>query len=281
MTPVYLLTIRNSKREFIIKKKLDLLKIKYKIFYAIDGRDPVNFGTLDRYYDSKKSHYHLGREMTYFEKSCAEGHQRIYKYIIKKNIKNAVIIEDDCKPSKLLLKWLNLNDYFKKNEYDIIQIFHSFGKVYKSSCRKIMNFSIYQSCFVIPYTTCYQISQNACRHIVKKNKKIGRLVDWPINIHEGKIKQYVVMPDLVSLFPDHMTTSAQVDLWKFHSFLKLLKKIIPFYDVFTTIYYFSHLPYIFSSARDYSYYKEKFLMKKIFYIKALFSSNEYIDIAKK
>mgnify|MGYP001143728405 FL=1 len=63
--------------------------------------------------------------------------------------------------------------------------------------------------------------------------------------------------------------------------MKLLKKIIPFYGVLTALYFLSHIPFIFSSGKNYSYYKEKFLMKKIIYLKSLFSANNYIDITKK
>ena len=281
MTPVYLLTIKNSKREFTIKKKLKLLKINFKTFYAIDGKNPKNFNILDKYYDSKKSLHHLGREMTYFEKSCAEGHQRIYKYILQKKIKNAVIIEDDCNPSKLLVKWLKLKKYFDLNEYNIIQIFLYAGMVYKNPYKKILNFYIHKACFVIPTTTCYQISYKACHYILANNKKIFRLVDWPINFHEGKIKQFAVLPGIISLVPNHQKTSHQTNLWKRHNLMKLLKKIIPFYGVLTALYFLSHIPFIFSSGKNYSYYKEKFLMKKIIYLKSLFSANNYINITKK
>ena len=37
--PVFILTLKNSSREINLKKRLDLLKIDYKIFYAISGKE--------------------------------------------------------------------------------------------------------------------------------------------------------------------------------------------------------------------------------------------------
>ena len=82
--PVFILTLKNSLREKNLKKRLDLLKIDHKIFYAISGKEKKNFKILDRFYDSTKAKQIIGRDMTYTEISNAEGHLRIYKYIIKK-----------------------------------------------------------------------------------------------------------------------------------------------------------------------------------------------------
>jgi len=271
---VFVLTIKNSNREYLIKQRLNFLKINYKIFYAIDGRDPNNFKILQKKYNQKKCLNELGRDMKYTEISNAEGHLRIYQYIVNNNISNAVIMEDDCYPSKLLRDWLKLDYFFSKNKYDIIQIYHSYGLVYKNSFTLIPeNFFLYKACFTIPYTTCYQISKKACKYIIKRNKKVSRLVDWPINFYNNKINQHVVLPYIVSLRFDHISTSYQKNLWIKFNKLKDIKKFIPFYNFISALYYFSHLPFFFGIVKNYSYYKEVFLLKKIFYFKNFFLSN--------
>lgn len=278
MTPVFLLTLKNSKREFKIKKKLNLLGIKYKIFYAIDGSAKKNYEILDKAYDKKKSIYQLGRKMNYTEISNAEGHLRIYKYIVKNNIKDAVIIEDDCDPSKLLVKWLKIGKFFQNKKCEIIMLFHIVGMTQKKIYKKISNtFNLYEAAFVIPCTTCYQISNTACKIILKNNKKISRLVDWPINFYKGQIKQFAIIPRVVSLTKNHLESSYQKKNWKKQLFLKKIKKYVPFYNFLTAIYYLSHLPFFFGGINDYSYYKEKYLLKKILYIKNIFSS-KYINL---
>ena len=159
--PVFVLTVRNSHREIQIKKRLDSLKINCKFFYAINGRNSENFKILEKEYDKKKSINSLGRYMTFTEISNAEGHLRIYKYIVKKNIFNAVIMEDDCYPSEVLSDWLKLYNFFKNQDYNIIQMYHSFGLVWKKPEKIILDrFSLHKTCFTLPYTTCYQINKD-------------------------------------------------------------------------------------------------------------------------
>jgi GR25 family glycosyltransferase involved in LPS biosynthesis len=280
ITPVFVLTLKNSLREKTLKKRLNLLNIRYKIFYAINGKEKKNFKTLDRFYNSTKAKQVIGRDMTYTEISNAEGHLRIYNYIIKKKIFNAVIMEDDCYPSKLLCDWLKLYNFFKNKNYNIIQIYHSFGLVKKIPKKIILNrFSLHIACFTIPYTTCYQITKKTCQYIVARNKKIFRLVDWPINFHNSKIKQYVVLPYIVMLRHDHAETSYQTYLWKKFNILKRIKKSIYFYNLITTLYFLLHIPFFLRIYKDYCYYKELFLLRKFFYIRNFFSSN-YINLEK-
>ena len=273
ITPLFLLTIKNSQREFLIRRKLNFLNIKYKVFYAINGNDTKNYKILNKLYNSKKCLNQIGRDMKFTEISNAEGHLRIYKYIVKKNIANAVIMEDDCYPSKILKDWLGLYNNFNKKNFDIIQIYHSFGLVCRNSKILISKFSIFKSCSVLPYTTCYQISKRTCKYILKKNKKISRLVDWPVNFSEKKIKQYAVLPYLVSLKYNHSETSYQKNIWKNFSILKKIKKFIPFYSILTATYFLSHFPYILGFYKNYSYFKEKYLWNKICYIKNIFLKN--------
>jgi GR25 family glycosyltransferase involved in LPS biosynthesis len=279
-TPVFVLTIKDSLRENQITKRLNFLRINYKIFHAIDGKKSSNFKSLDRIYNKKKCISEMGREMSYPEISNAECHLRIYKYIIKKNISNAVIMEDDSYPSKDLHRWLKLNIFFKKKNYDVVQIYHSFGLIYNNSIKIVKNkFSIYRTCFTIPYATCYQISLKACKHIVSRNKIIFRISDWPINFYQSNLKQFAVLPHIVSLRHDHEATSCQKNIWDYYKAIKGVKKFIPFYNFITALFYLLHIPFILRIYKNYSYYKENYLLRKIFYIKSIFS-NKYINLEK-
>jgi len=276
--PVFLLTIKNSSRETHIRKKLKSLKIRYKIFYAIDGKKQNNYKILDKMYDKKECIRTMGRVMSYPEISNAEGHMRICKYIIKKNISNAIIMEDDCYPSKDLNQWLALSNFFKKKKYDVIQIYHSFGLIYKETFEVInKKFSIYETCFAIPYATCYQISKKACEYIVKKNKLISRNADWPINFHGSNLKQFVLLPHLVSLRYDHEETSCQKNIWDNYRIIERIRKFIPFYNIFTALFYLFCIPFIFRIYKDYSYYKERYFLRKYFFLKNLFV-RKYINL---
>lgn len=278
-TPVFVLTIKDSKRERLIKKRLNFLRINYKIFYAINGKNKDNFKILSHKYDQKKCLNELGRNMTYTEISNAEGHLRIYKYIVDNNILNAVVMEDDCYPSKTLCDWLKLDYFFKKKKnYHVIQIYHSFGLIHRKPREFILGkFSLYKTCFTLSYTTCYQITKKACEYILSKNKKISRLADWPINFYNSKLNQFIALPHLVSLHFNHLNTSHNKDAWKNFDRMEKIKKFVPFYNIITALYFLFHVPFLLRKYKNYSYYKEKYLLPKIFFIKNLFSNN-YINL---
>lgn len=277
-TPLFILSIKNSKRESLIKKRLNFLRVKYKFFYALNPTNRISYSILKKKYDKKKCLNELGRDMSYSEISCAEGHLRIYKYIVKKNISNAVIMEDDCYPSKYLLDWLKLNSFFKKKNYGLIMIYHSFGLVNKKPEELILKrFSLHKTCFTLPYATCYQISKRVCNYILSRNRKISRLADWPINFYNTKIKQYALLPYVVSVYHNHANTSFHKEIWLNFKKKRKISKIIPFYNLIVALYYLFHIPFFLRIYKNYSYYKEVYLLKKIFYLKNLFSNN-YINL---
>ena len=47
--PVFVLTLKDSLRERILRKRLNLLDVNYKIFYAINGKQKKKFKILNRF----------------------------------------------------------------------------------------------------------------------------------------------------------------------------------------------------------------------------------------
>ncbi len=275
--PVFVLTVKNSIRESQIKKRLDYLKIKYKIIYAVNGHNKENYNYLNKIYDKKKSHYLLGRYLSYPEISNAEGHLNICKIILKKKIKNAIIMEDDCYPSKELKFWIKQGGFFNNNIYDVIQFYHKFGLVTKNPVHKIKKFGIYKTCFTVPYATCYQVSMRACEFFVNKNKFITRNADWPINLYNSGLKQFVILPHIASVYYAHESTSCQKKIWDTYRSTEKIKKMIPFYNILTAFYFIFHIPFLLGKQKDYSFYKEHYLLRKFYFIKNLIVK-KYINL---
>ncbi len=115
-TPVFLVTLKNSKREKIIRKRLNFLKINYKVFYCIGGENPDKHKLLDSLSNQKKAINVYGRPLSYKEISNAECQLRIYKYILKNKISNAIVMEDDSYPSKIFSDWLKLSNFFRNKK---------------------------------------------------------------------------------------------------------------------------------------------------------------------
>jgi GR25 family glycosyltransferase involved in LPS biosynthesis len=276
--PVFLLTVKGSIRENQIKKRLRSLGIAFKIFYAIDAKNTSNHKILNKIFDKKKCKLVLGRLMNFVEISNAECHLRIYKYILSQKISNAIIMEDDCYPYQSLKDWIDSFVVFSKKNFDVIQIYHSFGLVFKKP-EKVINkkFFLHKACFTIPYTTCYQISRNACKYFLKKNKKIFRTGDWSINFSDKKLSQYACLPRLVSLCRNHESTSSQKHIWEKYKKKEKLKKYIPFYKILVIFFYLLHIPFILRIYKDYGYYKDVYLLRNYYYLKNIIF-NKYLNL---
>ena len=223
-TPIFVLTIKNSIRENIITKRLNYLGLNYKIFYSIDGRNSKNYNLLKKKYNKYKAEIILGRKMSFTDISCAYGHISIYKYIIKKKIRNAIIMEDDCWPSQKLSEWINIEEN-KFNNLDIIQLHCESGLVYKKPFRIFKNiFKVYKARVHLPTTTCYQINLKTSKYILKKTKgMVSTVADWPILFNQKKINQFLVLPYIATVHYKHSKTSINTSLWSGYLNKKRLK----------------------------------------------------------
>jgi GR25 family glycosyltransferase involved in LPS biosynthesis len=287
---IFVITIKNSKRESYIRKRLNDLKLKYKLYYAIDGNDNKNYSFLDSKYNKSVSENIMGNKMNYPEISIAYSHLSIYKHIVENNIPRSIIMEDDCFPSKNIIKWINCSDD-QLNNFDLINFYSVSGFLYKKPYFITNNgFKIYKAYTHIPNATCYQINLKACKYIVKKScNKIFTVADWPILFSKKELDLYSVVPLLSGVHFDHLSTATNKSLWKNKNYVEAIKKKIPLYRLLSAFYYIFHIPILLgrkvwggpkaSLKLRYSYYKEFYLNKKICYIKNFFLE-EFIDLDK-
>ena len=89
--PLFVVSLKNSSRREMMKKKLN--GFNYVFFDAIYGKDyPENIEEINKTYYIKQRYSRL---MTAGEYGCAQSHKAIYKIMVEKNIKWAIILEDD------------------------------------------------------------------------------------------------------------------------------------------------------------------------------------------
>lgn len=288
--PIFVITIKNSLREKNIVERLNYLKLSYKLFYSIDGNDPKNYYFLKKKYNRFISENIRTKKMTYQEISIAYAHLEIYKYIAKKQIPAAVVMEDDCFPSTNLVNWVDYN-YGKLNNFDIISFYSISGFLEKQPYFVTENkLKIFKACTHIPNATCYQINLRACKYMLKKSKgKVFAVADWPVLFSKKELNLYSVIPLIAGLHHDHLSAATNKSLWENRSYIKIIKKFIPFYDILAALYYVLHIPILIGKNvwggadvnldLKYSFYKEYYLEKKLFYIKNLFSK-KFIRLEK-
>ena len=279
---VIIITLKNSVRLNILKERLKDIKINYKIFYGINGKDLAINNKLDLVYSKKKTIKNIGRELSPPEIGAAASHIAVYRFIIKKKISQAIIMEDDAYPSKLLYDYIKNFTKVSNNEILSFYCYPSSSFLKKEPDKFILKKKIGIYSFVTHGCTnsCYQINNFTCKKILKltKNKVIG-LPDWPFLMNKHKINLSVTIP-FISIINDRGISyirSSRSSVIKENIFVKKIfsEKII---SILRIPYYLSYLGYLLKfNNRD--FYDEHFFQKQLFRVKNFFT-NKYIDINK-
>jgi glycosyl transferase family 25 len=278
--PIFVLTYKGSIREPLIKKKLNNLNLNYNLIYGLNAKIKKNQKILNLYFDLKKSKKVFKKKMNIYDMACSFGHMKIYKHIKKEKIQYAIIMEDDCSPGPSFAQWVHLKKIYLKN-FDYIQFYSNSGLIYKKNFTNIDNkFFVHKAFSHLPLTTCYQINLKACKYLLNYYKdSIFQTSDFPGSYMGKNIKQYFVLPQIVSIDEQHLQTSTNRKIWDSVDFFDKMKNIMPFYFFLNSLFTILHIPYLFFFYKkySYSYYKKYFLLLKWNVFKNYFL-RKYINI---
>jgi glycosyl transferase family 25 len=279
-TPIFIISLKKSNRVNHLKKRLKDIKLNYKIFYGINGNN-LNKKELKFIYSKTKTKKNIDRELSPSEIGAAASHLKIYNYIIKKKITQAIIMEDDAYPSALLKKWIKNNITVKNNEILSFYSYPSSSFLKKKYHRRVLKkISIHRSLTHTYNNSCYQINNFTCKRIIKltKNKVIG-LPDWPFLINKENIYLSVTLP-FMAIIDDKGISNLKLEREKILNKNKLLKIILPenILSILRIPYYLSYLGF-FLKFKNKDFYYEHFFQKQLLRFKNFFFRN-YIDINK-
>jgi glycosyl transferase family 25 len=279
---VFIISLKNSQRIHILKKRLKDIRVNYKIFNGINGINFYKKKKLHLIYSKRLTKKNIDRELSPSEVGAAASHLAIYKNIIQKNIDQAIIMEDDAYPSELINKWIKNNTSVENNEIISFYSYPSSGFLKKKSKRYIFKnkIKIYNSSTHIFNNSCYQINNYTCKRIIKltKNKVIG-LPDWPFLINKHNIKLSVTIPYLTIIDDKNIShlRNERANLLKNNKFIKriLPEKII---SLLRIPYYLTYLAF-FLKFKNKEFYYEHYFQKQLFRLKNFFT-REYLDVNK-
>jgi GR25 family glycosyltransferase involved in LPS biosynthesis len=271
---VLIIALKNSKRLPYLRKKLNKLKIKFKVIEGINGNYYYKEKKLNKISNEKKIYKTIGRTMSPSEIGAAASHIKAYKFIVKNNIDQAIIFEDDAIPSNILKEWIN-NNYELDNNQILSFFAYPSGFLEKRPFKKILNnkISLYYAKTHIYSNSCYQINNYTCKKIlsITKGKVIG-LADWPFNTSAHLIRLIVTLPFLTVINDrglSNLSASRNKILGKKNILIKKLipKSILPIIEL---LYYIFYIPYLFGKYKNLQFYKEHFYKKKIELMKNYF-----------
>lgn len=276
---VLIISLKNSKRLPYLKKKLNNLKIKFKIIDGINGNYYHKKKKLYKISDEKIIFKTIGRKMSPSEIGAAASHIKVYKFIVKNNIDQAIIFEDDAIPSDILREWIN-NDYKLENN-EILSFFaYPSGFLEKKPFKKILNnkINLHYSKTHIYSNSCYQINNYTCKKILSiTNGKVIGLADWPFNTSIHSIKLIVTLPFLTVINDRGISNLSASRNKILEKKSVLIKNLIPksILLIIELIYYIFFIPYLFGKYKNLQFYNEHFYEKKIELLKNYFFKSNH------
>ena len=280
--PILIISMKKSSRIVFLEARMKELELKFHIISGVNGVNYERKKKIDIISDQKKIFKNIGRKMSASEIGAAASHLKAYRYIIRNNFSQCIIMEDDAFPSVLLKEWAYSNSEVANKE---ILSFYSYanGFVYKKVSRKVLNkINIHKSKTHLFNNSCYQININTCKKIIELNNGIVKnIADWPINLENNKINLYVTIP-FIALIDDKNISHLREErnaIMK-NIFFNCKKKIpLAFLKAIRNIYTLFLVKFFIGSHGNFSNYNEQYLKKSMCSIMNFFN-RKYFDMSE-
>jgi len=174
--------LSTDRREHM-ERVLSRLEVEYEYLDAVDGRS-VSKHELEACYESSAAKECIGRDLTAGELGCALSHKKIYQRMLKENIAEVVVLEDDVAICEDFVKILQHRTKFPKN-WELVLFGHGdsrvtgrgayscfFGKKYLFNKYSIVCFS-----HLAYGTVGYIINLEGARKLLKQLERITMPID--------------------------------------------------------------------------------------------------------
>lgn len=263
---IFIITLKNSKRSKAIRR-LNELKVKFEIFYGINGKK-IKKKDINKIYNSSETKKNIGRDLSLPEIGTSGSHLKLYKKILKEKIDNAIILEDDMYISKNFCEWIKFNKKIKG--YEIISFFATPSGLIKKKPHSILKsknlkIAVHESKTHLYSCAAYQINYKTCKKILKiTNSKVCGIPDWPFNFSKERIKLNLTIPFL-STTVDEGFSHLNKDRFNFLKNKNIFVEYLPqsISNFFKGIMYLSYLHFLFNKYPNYYFYDHFFLKFKM------------------
>lgn len=166
-----------------VTKILNQYNLNFDFFTAVDG-EALTAEEINAVYDENKAIKKIRRGLSTGEVGCALSHLGVYQHLLKHNIKQAVILEDDIIISPSFIDSLSMIDYAPK-DWELILLGHSdsptglghFCKVNIPLAHNPTQFLIGKPIITVGGTYGYIINQNGANRILSQIGKFYQALD--------------------------------------------------------------------------------------------------------
>ena len=280
--PILIISLKKSARITFLEERMKKLELKFNIVPGVNGVNYEKKSKINIISDQDKILKTIGRKMSASEIGASASHLKIYRYIIRNNLTQCIVMEDDAFPSVLLKEWACSNSEVANGE---ILSFYSnpSGFVYKKIYRRALSkINIYKSKTHLFSSACYQININTCEKIISlTNNEVSSIPDWPINLENNKINLRVAIP-FIALIDDKNVSYLNESRNKILETTSFpFKKIIPkiFTGILANLYTLTLLRFFLGKGGSFENFYEHFFKKSIYSVINFFN-NKYFDMSK-
>ncbi|AAP96480.1 beta-1,4-galactosyltransferase [[Haemophilus] ducreyi] len=171
--PIFIISLKDSPRKNIIAERLNALGLSFNFFDAIYGKELSKKQLSEINYDFYIQKFNARKRLTLGEIGCAISHIKLYEYIVKNNINEAIILEDDAIVS-IYFKDI-ICDALKKIscKYEILFLDHGKAKIFPFTRSLVERYRLAKyispskkSKRIIIRTTAYIITLNGARKLL-------------------------------------------------------------------------------------------------------------------
>lgn len=198
MLPTFVISLPDStERRRVISRRLGDLGLEFEWVDAVDGRTGLH-PDLEGMVDRKNGLSEYGQPLEDAEFACALSHIRACRLVVDRDLRHALILEDDAIPQPDLVSYLAGKFYA---DAGLASLYCGSTWVRKNG-KKL--FGKYKSHLCVPMARTpgmvgYIISQDVARHIVEKAVPVDREADRMRCADQLKLRKQwsVVLPHLV------------------------------------------------------------------------------------
>ena len=193
---------KSEERRQYMDNILKPLGIQYEFFNAIDGR---HLRTIDQeLYDEKRAKKCANCPMTPGEIGCAFSHIRIYEKMVKENIPEMLVLEDDIELDKKFFHVLFQRKKFLPKDWQIFH-FHLGGDVILKHGFVVSKIDTKSNFQLLRYTAkfagayAYVIKLEAAKYLLKTSYPVRYKADTFYFKYIYKMNIYGMYPNIVYL----------------------------------------------------------------------------------
>ena len=132
--------------------------------------------------DLKKLAFITGSQLSPGEIGCYMSHQLVYETMVKHEISQALVLEDDANIVGSLNDLKEQLAHCKESDFDLVSFYGQGGAIYFGNTTK----TIYSALVPPVSTLAYWISLRGAR-ILQNDRRISGTADWPLQIAKVKV----------------------------------------------------------------------------------------------